>query len=99
MLLGGVPGVEAGNVTILGAGMAGRNATMIAAGMGADVTVLDLNVAPLRHLDELQWRNVKTQTSSKFASDAFSGMCHTPRAAISPLLMREVNKTPMMGAA
>jgi alanine dehydrogenase len=67
VLLGGVPGVEAGNVTILGAGMAGRNATMIAAGMGADVTVLDLNVAPLRHLDELQWRNVKTQTSSKFA--------------------------------
>jgi alanine dehydrogenase len=67
VLLGGVPGVEPGNVTVLGAGMAGRNATMIAAGMGADVTVLDLNVAPLRHLDELQWRNVKTQTSSRFA--------------------------------
>jgi alanine dehydrogenase len=67
VLLGGVPGVEPGIVTVLGAGMAGRNATMIAAGMGADVTVLDLNVAPLRHLDELQWRNVKTQTSSRFA--------------------------------
>jgi len=65
VLLGGVPGVEPGNVTVLGAGMAGRNATMVAAGMGADVTVLDIDVAPLRHIDELQWRNVKTQTSSK----------------------------------
>ena len=67
VLLGGVPGVSAGKVTVLGAGMAGRNAAMIAAGMGADVTVLDLNVNPLRHLDELQWRNVKTVTSSKLA--------------------------------
>ena len=66
VLLGGVPGVSPGKVTVLGAGMAGRNAAMIAAGMGAEVTVLDLNVGPLRHLDELQWRNVKTLTSSKF---------------------------------
>ena len=44
---------------------------MIAAGMGAEVTVLDLNVNPLRHLDELQWRNVKTLTSSKFAVEQF----------------------------
>jgi alanine dehydrogenase len=67
VLLGGVPGVLPGKVTVLGAGMAGRNAAMIAAGMGAEVTVLDLNVDPLRHLDDLQWRNVTTLTSSKFA--------------------------------
>jgi alanine dehydrogenase len=71
VLLGGVPGVAAGRVTVLGAGMAGRNAAMIAAGMGAEVTVLDLNVAPLRHLDELQWRNVTTVTSSKFAIEQY----------------------------
>ena len=71
VLLGGVPGVSAGKVTVLGAGMAGRNAAMIAAGMGAQVTVLDINVNPLRHLDELQWRNVKTVTSSKLAVEQF----------------------------
>ena len=71
VLLGGVPGVSPGKVTVLGAGMAGRNAAMIAAGMGAQVTVLDLNVAPLRHLDELQWRNVTTVTSSKLAVERY----------------------------
>ncbi len=71
VLLGGVPGVSPGKVTVLGAGMAGRNAAMIAAGMGAQVTVLDLNVNPLRHLDELQWRNVTTLTSSKFSVEQF----------------------------
>jgi alanine dehydrogenase len=71
VLLGGVPGVSPGKVTVLGAGMAGRNAAMIAAGMGAQVTVMDLNVAPLRHLDELQWRNVTTVTSSKLAIERY----------------------------
>ncbi len=75
VLLGGVPGVSPGKVTVLGAGMAGRNAAMIAAGMGAEVTVLDLNVNPLRHLDELQWGNVKTVTSSKFAVEQFVADC------------------------
>jgi len=71
VLLGGVPGVSPGKVTVLGAGMAGRNAAMIVAGMGAQVTVLDLNVSPLRHLDELQWRNVTTLMSSKLAVEQF----------------------------
>lgn len=71
VLLGGVPGVPGGRVTVLGAGMAGRNAAMIAAGMGAQVTVLDLNVNPLRYLDDLQWRNVKTVTSSKLAVEQY----------------------------
>jgi alanine dehydrogenase len=39
--------------------------------MGAQVTVMDLNVAPLRHLDELQWRNVTTVTSSKLAIERY----------------------------
>jgi alanine dehydrogenase len=71
VLLGGVPGVASGRVTVLGAGMAGRNATMIAAGMGAEVTVLDLNVAPLRYLEDLQWRNVNTVTSSKLTIEQY----------------------------
>lgn len=67
VLLGGVPGVPPAKVTVLGAGMAGRNSTMIAAGMGAEVAVLDINVAPLRHLDELNWGRVTTVTSSVLA--------------------------------
>jgi len=71
VLLGGVPGVKPGRVTVLGAGIAGRNAAMIAAGMGAEVVVLDLNVIPLRHLDELRWGNVTTVTSSRFAIEEY----------------------------
>ena len=63
VLLGGVTGVSPGRVTVLGAGMAGRNAALIAGGMGADVFILDLNIATLRHVDELRWPGVKTITS------------------------------------
>lgn len=73
VLLGGVPGVSPGRVTVLGAGMAGRNAAMIAAGMGAQVVVLDINVSQLRHLDELRWGRVTTVTSSTLAVERFVG--------------------------
>jgi alanine dehydrogenase len=73
VLLGGVPGVSPGRVTVLGAGMAGRNAAMIAAGMGAQVVVLDINVNQLRHLDELRWGRVITVTSSTLAVERFVG--------------------------
>jgi len=71
VLLGGVPGVSPAKVTVLGAGMAGRNAAMIAVGMGADVVVLDLNVTPLRHLDELRWGRLNTVKSSVLAVEHF----------------------------
>jgi len=64
VLLGGVPGVAPARVTVLGAGRAGTNAAMIAAGMGAEVIVLDLNVEQLRHLDELRWGHIVTVRSS-----------------------------------
>ena len=54
VLIGGVPGVAPGRVTVIGAGRAGTNAAMVAAGMGAEVVVLDLNVERLRYLDELR---------------------------------------------
>jgi alanine dehydrogenase len=73
VLLGGVPGVSPGRVAVLGAGMAGRNAAMIAAGMGAQVVVLDINVNQLRHLDELRWGRVITVTSSTLAVERFVG--------------------------
>lgn len=53
ILLGGVPGVQAGNVTIVGGGVAGVNAAKMALGMGAHVTLLDINANRLRELNDL----------------------------------------------
>ncbi len=53
VLLGGVPGVGPANVAIIGAGTVGANAAKIALGMGANVTVLDIDVNKLRHLSEI----------------------------------------------
>lgn len=53
ILLGGVPGVPKGKVTIIGGGQAGTNAAKIALGLGADVTILDVNPKRLQELDDL----------------------------------------------
>lgn len=69
VLMGGVPGVQPAKVTVLGAGVAGLNATQIAAGMGAQVTLLDLNVAKLRHADAVFNGRVHTVVSNSFEVD------------------------------
>ena len=66
ILLGGVPGVKPAKVLILGAGVVGTNAAKIAAGMGADVTVVDVNLARLRYLDDVMPRNVHTLVSNEY---------------------------------
>ncbi|HEX2934640.1 MAG TPA: alanine dehydrogenase [Bacteroidales bacterium] len=53
VLLGGVPGVKRGKVAIIGGGMVGLNACKIAAGIGADVTILDINANRLAYLDDI----------------------------------------------
>jgi len=53
ILLGGVPGVSKGRVTIIGGGQAGTNAAKIALGLGADVTILDVNPKRLQELEDL----------------------------------------------
>ncbi len=58
VLLGGVPGVPTANVMILGGGIVGTNAARIAAGMGARVTILDINLDRLRYLSEIMPANV-----------------------------------------
>lgn len=60
VLLGGVPGVLPANVVVIGAGSVGGNATQIAVGMGADVTVFDHNIDKLEALDRLYRGRVKT---------------------------------------
>lgn len=60
ILLGGVPGVKPAKVLILGGGVVGSNAAQMAAGLGADVTITDINLARLRYLSETLPANVKT---------------------------------------
>ncbi|MDR1644936.1 MAG: alanine dehydrogenase [Tannerellaceae bacterium] len=64
ILLGGVPGVKPAKVLVLGGGVVGYNAALMAAGMGADVTITDLSLARLRYLNEVMPLNVKTLYSS-----------------------------------
>ncbi len=66
VLLSGVPGVERSNVTIIGGGMAGTNAAKIAIGLGASVTILDLNLHRLRELDDIFGNDVTTLMSNDF---------------------------------
>lgn len=65
ILLGGVPGVKPAKVLILGGGIVGSNAAQMAAGMGADVTIADINLARLRYLSETLPKNVKTLYASE----------------------------------
>jgi len=62
----GVPGVPPGNVMIIGAGIVGLNAAKIAVGLGGDVSVLDVNVDRLRHVDDIFRGQVVTLVSNAF---------------------------------
>lgn len=64
ILLGGVPGVKPARVLVLGGGVVGVNAALMAAGMGAEVTIADISLPRLRYLDEIMPKNVKTLYSS-----------------------------------
>ncbi|HXE52428.1 MAG TPA: alanine dehydrogenase [Tepidisphaeraceae bacterium] len=75
ILLGGVPGVAPASVVILGAGVVGTNAAKVAAGLGADVVLMDINLERLRYLDDVMPKNVKT-----IFSDAYTLREHLYRA-------------------
>jgi alanine dehydrogenase len=63
-LLGGVPGTRRSEVVVIGGGVSGRHAAQIAAGMGAQVTVLDRNVARLREIDAIYQGRIQTVASN-----------------------------------
>jgi alanine dehydrogenase len=67
ILLGGVPGVEPGRVVIIGGGVVGSNAALVAAGLGASVTIMDVDLERLRYLSEIMPRNVTTIYSDPHA--------------------------------
>lgn len=65
ILLGGVPGVAPAHITILGGGIVGANAAKVAAGFGADIGLLDINMDRLRYLDDVMPANVDTLYSDR----------------------------------
>jgi len=69
VLLGGVPGVAPGRVVVIGGGVAGLNAAVIALGMGADVTVFDRSISRLQYIDSIYSGRIKTLVASKHAID------------------------------
>ncbi len=105
VLLGGVPGVAPGKVTILGAGVVGSHATRIAVGMGADVTVLDRALPRLEALD-LEWRGrVTTVAASSHAieqavinADLVVGAVLLPGASAPHLISRDLLRAMKPGA-
>ena len=66
ILLGGVAGVQKGKVTVVGGGVAGTNAARVAVGLGADVTILDVNPDRLRQLEDIFGSSVKTLISNPY---------------------------------
>ena len=75
ILLGGVPGVPAANVVIIGGGIVGTEAAKMAVGLGAKVTIIDRNLDRLRQLDDIFLSKVQTLASSPMRSKKRS---HTP---------------------
>jgi alanine dehydrogenase len=67
VLLGGVPGVAPGRVIVIGGGVAGLNAAVIALGMGADVTVFDRSISRLQYIDTIYGGRIKTLVASRHA--------------------------------
>jgi alanine dehydrogenase len=67
VLLGGVPGVKPGRVVILGGGVVGTNAAKMAAGLGAHVAIMDINLERLRYLSDVMPANVETLYSTRYA--------------------------------
>jgi len=100
ILLGGVPGVKPAKVLILGGGVVGTNAAKIAAGMGADVTITDVNLARLRYLDDVMPKNVHTLVSNEYTirelvkdHDLIVGAVLIPGAKAPKLVTRDMLKT------
>jgi len=96
ILLGGVPGVLPAHVVILGGGVVGANAAKVAAGLGANVTILDVNLDRLRYLDDVMPRNVTTLFSDRHNildsikhADLVIGAVLIPGAKAPRLLRRE----------
>ena len=98
LLLGGVPGRRAGAVLVIGGGIVGYNAAVIAIGLGADVTILERSIDRMRHLEEIlsrpgQPRHVARRSRSRSRSreaDVVIGAVLIPGARAPKLITREM---------
>src|SRR5947208_1145879 len=105
VLLGGVPGVPPATVVIIGGGIVGTHAAKIAMGMGADVTIIDLNLNRLRELDDIFGGRVHTQASNSYSiaeatrkADLVIGGVLIPGAAAPKLVTRKMVSQMKKGA-
>jgi len=96
-LLGGVPGITAGNVVIIGGGTVGTNAARVALGMGASVTILDINIERLRYLTDILHGKLETVASNSSnieasitEADLVIGATLIPGAKAEKLVKREM---------
>ena len=96
-LMGGVPGVKPAKVLVLGGGIVGTNAALMAAGLGADVTLCDISLPRLRYLSEVMPKNVKTLYSSRYnieqelpTTDLVVGAVLIPGAKAPHLITRDM---------
>ena len=104
ILLGGVPGVSPANVVIIGGGIVGMNAAKIAVGLGACVTVLDVNMDRLRQLDDLFGGRIQTLASNSYniaqavkKADLLIGAVLIPGARAPRIVSEEMIKTMQPG--
>ncbi len=105
ILLGGVPGVVPAKVLVLGGGVVGTEAARMASGLGADVTIMDINLDRLRYLDEMLPQNCHTVFSTPFAIremlptvDLVVGAVLIPGGAAPKLVRRDDLKLMKRGA-
>ena len=105
VLLGGVPGVRPGQVMILGGGVVGTQAAKMAAGLGAQVTILDISLSRLRYLNDVMPANVITRMSSEYVirelietADLVVGAVLVPGAKAPKLVTRDMLKDMRLGA-
>ena len=105
ILLGGVPGVPAANVVIIGGGIVGTEAAKMAVGLGAKVTIIDRNLDRLRQLDDIFLSKVQTLASSRYAieeaishADLVIGAVLVVGAAAPKLVTRDMLKLVPNGA-
>lgn len=106
VLMGGVPGVSPAKVVVIGGGVVGTHAARVAAGMGADVTVLDMSLPRMRYLDDAFRSEFKTAYASKgntadliTTADMVIGAVLIPGAAAPKLVSREQLSIMKPGAA
>ena len=105
VLLGGVPGVLPGRVTVIGGGVVGTNATKMAVGLGAAVIIIDRDLERLRYLDDIFGSRIRTLASNPYTiaesvaiSDLVVGAVLVPGAAAPRLVTREMLKAMPRGA-